>query len=85
MFINTPLIGAASALALLAACATAPTTAPATAQNPSCVSQSPGRSANPADCSPGGRSYTNDEIRRTGATTVGDALAQLDPSITVHH
>jgi hypothetical protein len=30
-----------------------------------------------------GRSYDSDDIRRTGATTVGDALDKLDPSISV--
>jgi hypothetical protein len=28
--------------------------------------------------------YTSDDIRRTGATTAGDALQLMDPSITVH-
>ena len=32
-----------------------------------------------------GKSYSNDDIRRTGATDIGDALQLLDPSITVHH
>ena len=32
-----------------------------------------------------GKSYSNDDIRRTGATDVGDALQLLDPSISVHH
>jgi hypothetical protein len=31
-----------------------------------------------------GRCYSHDEIQRTGATTVGDALQLMDPSITVH-
>jgi hypothetical protein len=31
------------------------------------------------------RSYSQDDIERTGKTNVGDALAHLDPSITVHH
>ena len=36
-------------------------------------------------CKVTGRSYTHDDISRTGATNVGDALQLLDPSITVHH
>ncbi len=31
-----------------------------------------------------GRSYTDEDIQRTGLTNVGDALSLLDPSITVH-
>jgi hypothetical protein len=32
-----------------------------------------------------GRSYSNQDLERTGHTDVGDALQMLDPSITVHH
>jgi hypothetical protein len=32
-----------------------------------------------------GRSYSEEDIQRTGQTNVGDALGMLDPSITVHH
>ncbi len=32
-----------------------------------------------------GRSYSNEEVERTGQTNVGDALQMLDPSISVHH
>lgn len=32
-------------------------------------------------CSTPGRVYTRDDIDRTGATTAGDALSKLDPSI----
>lgn len=35
-------------------------------------------------CSAAGRSYSNEEIARTGATTTGEALRLLDPAITVH-
>lgn len=31
-----------------------------------------------------GRSYSQDDLRRTGRTDVADALQQLDPSIRVH-
>ena len=37
----------------------------------------------PGNCMPvNGRSYTREDIDRTGATTVGGALTNLDPSIT---
>jgi hypothetical protein len=32
-----------------------------------------------------GRSYSNEDLERTGHTDVADALQMLDPSITVHH
>jgi hypothetical protein len=35
-------------------------------------------------CSAAGRSYSSDDIDRTGAPTAGRALQLLDPSITVH-
>jgi hypothetical protein len=35
-------------------------------------------------CSSYGRFYSNEDIMRTGAVTLGDALPLLDPSITVH-
>jgi len=40
--------------------------------------------AKPGTCLPvAGRSYSNQDIRNTGSPTVGPALQQLDPSITV--
>jgi hypothetical protein len=37
-------------------------------------------------CSPSPvRTYSQADIDRTGQTDTGDALQQLDPSITVHH
>jgi hypothetical protein len=32
-----------------------------------------------------GRTYSDEDMERTGQTNVGDALQLLDPSITVHH
>ena len=32
-----------------------------------------------------GRSYSQDDLARTGEADVGQALQLLDPSITVHH
>jgi len=54
-------------------------------ENPSCLTQTGSRIKAKGKCRGTGRSYTNDDMRRTGATTVGDALPLLDPSITVHH
>jgi len=40
--------------------------------------------AKPGTCLPvAGRSYSNQDIRNTGSPTLGPALQQLDPSITV--
>ena len=36
-------------------------------------------------CNVAGRSYTQEDIDRTGKTDAGQALQMLDPSITVHH
>jgi hypothetical protein len=57
----------------------------AVAQNPACLSQTGSRiTRNNANCSAIGRSYSSDDINRTGSTTAGEALRLLDPSITVH-
>jgi hypothetical protein len=34
-------------------------------------------------CTESGRSYTQDDLRRTGSTTVAGALQRLDPAITL--
>ncbi|WP_426271000.1 hypothetical protein ACN9MB_05160 [Dyella kyungheensis] len=40
--------------------------------------------AKPGTCLPvAGRSYSNQDIRNTGSPTIGPALQQLDPSVTV--
>jgi hypothetical protein len=40
----------------------------------------------PGECSATpGRTYTNEDVERTGQTNVADALQLLDPSITRHH
>ena len=57
----------------------------AVAQTPACLSETGSRIAgNNGNCS-AGRSYSSDDISRTGSTTTGEALRLLDPSITVHH
>jgi hypothetical protein len=84
--------GAIAAFLVLAACAaTTENVKPkagaseAVAQNPGCLSQTGSRiPASDANCSAIGRSYSSDDINRTGSTTAGDALRLLDPSITVH-
>jgi hypothetical protein len=37
------------------------------------------------DCTATGRSYSNQDLQRTGATSVAGALPLLDPSLTVVH
>jgi hypothetical protein len=40
----------------------------------------------PGQCLPvTGRSYSKDDIDRTGARTLGPALRDLDPSVTIQH
>jgi hypothetical protein len=78
---------------ILAACAAntaavkPKTAAPAVvAQNPACLTQTGSRiNGTGANCSGIGRSYSSDDVSRTGATTAGEALRLLDPSISVHH
>jgi hypothetical protein len=57
----------------------------ASAANPNCLAYT-GSNITPAksDCRAFGRSYSSADIERTGTNSAGDALAQLDPSITVH-
>ena len=40
----------------------------------------------PGQCLPvAGRTYTKEDIDRTGARTLGPALRDLDPSVTIQH
>ena len=81
-----------TAAALLAACAT---THPATAgsadsrtANATCPEYATGshlRSKEGKCTSSPMRSYSQEDVQRTGQTDVGDALRMLDPSISVHH
>jgi hypothetical protein len=57
----------------------------AAAENPSCLTHTGSRIGGKGKCRGTGRSYTSDDLKRTGKTTVAGALALLDPSITVHH
>ena len=36
----------------------------------------------PAHCAAFGRSYTEQDLRQTGLTSLGDALRRMDPAIT---
>jgi hypothetical protein len=75
-------------LASAIACSTTapPRTAAAAATRP-CPQDSASRiPMRPGECSSSpGRTYSNQDMERTGQTNVGDALQLLDPSITVHH
>jgi hypothetical protein len=72
------------------ACASTPTprTQTAAAANsgevrPDCIKTGSRIAAKPGECSAApGRSYSQDDILRTGQTDVAHALQQLDPSIT---
>jgi hypothetical protein len=92
MISNLRTTSAVAAVLLLAACAAntagvkpGSAASNATVQDPACVSQTSSRPAGTAkNCAAFGRSYSSDDITRTGATTTGDALRLLDPAITVH-
>jgi hypothetical protein len=75
-------------LVLFGCAATSQNTKPAASaamKDPSCLTDTGGliSSGKPA-CRGFGRSYSDADIQRTGSTNAGDALALLDPSITVH-
>jgi hypothetical protein len=59
--------------------------ASAAIKDPNCLTDTGSRIASKSGCRGYGRSYTNDDIERTGQTQAGDALGLLDPSITVQH
>jgi hypothetical protein len=90
MMTNLRVVAAFGSALVLAACATTAThvarkaaASDAAAQNPACLSQTGSRIPG-ATCSEIGRSYSSEDINRTGSTTPGEALRLLDPSITVH-
>jgi hypothetical protein len=53
------------------------------ARTPSCLIHT-GSRIDTKGCRGTGRSYTGEDLERTGKTTAGEALPLLDPSITVH-
>jgi hypothetical protein len=73
---------------VLFGCAATPQSKPAATaamNDPNCLTETGSRvSAGKAACRGFGRSYSHDDIDRTGLTNAADALATLDPSITVH-
>jgi hypothetical protein len=91
MAINMRILGALAAGFALCGCASTAGSsskpAASSAQNdPTCLVDTgsrlpPGKSG----CRGTGRSYTSEDILRTGQTDSADALAHLDPSVTVHH
>lgn len=58
--------------------------ATAAVRDPTCLTDTGSRIAWASKCRGYGRSYTGTDIDRTGQTNAGDALAILDPSVTVH-
>jgi len=78
-------LGVWAATTLIAACATTPNSKTA-AQDPSCLHDTGSRIADPNEkCRGYGRSFTHEQLDETGATTSGEALRLLDPSIQVGH
>jgi hypothetical protein len=79
---------AAAAVLTLAGCASTSGTKPTaavTGPNPDCRTSTAGlRPVTTPNCAGVGRSYSSEDINRNGATSLGDAMRQLDPSITVH-
>jgi len=81
--------GAIVASVALFGCATTAPDAkakPATAavvKDPTCLTDTGSRIPG-QKCRGYGRSYSNEDIDRTGQTNAADALSLLDPSITVH-
>ncbi|HET9389835.1 MAG TPA: hypothetical protein VFO44_09330 [Steroidobacteraceae bacterium] len=77
--------------ASLLGCATSPNPRTASAKDaalrPNCIRDTGSRlPANPPGCqNVAGRSYSQDDIDRTGQTDAANALRMLDPSVTVHH
>ena len=72
----------------LAACSTTTNQASRTAATPACPEINTGSHlpSNPGQCSSSAvRSYSQEDVQRTGQTDVGSALRQLDPSLTVHN
>jgi hypothetical protein len=55
-----------------------------TAKDPTCLTETGSRIAGTSKCRGYGRAYSSEDIDRTGQNSAADALALLDPSITVH-
>jgi len=84
MIADIRLLAAIAAGLLLVGCTTAtvkPQPAASARNDRGCVTGSRIPSSEP--CAAAGRAYSDKDIQTTGATTAGDALRLLDPSITV--
>jgi hypothetical protein len=84
-------IGACLVLPLAACTTPSPTREPAKtalvapASTPGCVPDTATRiPVKEHDCAGFGRTYTREDIERTGATDAGQALRLLDPALQVH-
>jgi hypothetical protein len=83
-------IGASVAMALVTGCTTtsagksSEAQAAARASDQHCGSESASRiPSNGTSCRTAGRSYSSEDIDRTGKTSAAEALAVLDPAISV--
>jgi hypothetical protein len=56
----------------------------AAAKDPTCLTETGSRIAGTSKCRGYGRAYSSEDIDRTGKNSAADALALLDPSVTVH-
>ena len=74
-------------LALLGGCATGhETQQSANASGPGCVREDArGAWVNSGPCAVSGRTWSRTDLERSGQQDVGQALQQIDPSITTHH
>jgi hypothetical protein len=61
-----------------------PAVSAASAKDPTCLTDTGSRIAGNSKCRGFGRAYSSTDIDRTGQTSAADALALLDPSVTVH-
>jgi hypothetical protein len=84
-------IGASVAIALASGCATTSVSSKpsearsaARASDLHCASESASRiPSDSSSCRTAGRSYSSEDIDRTGKTSAAEALAVLDPSVSV--
>ena len=72
-------------LTLLGCATTKPPASAAALKDSSCLTDTGSRvSVGPGQCRGFGRSYSTQDIQRTGQTSAADALSLLDSSVTVH-
>jgi hypothetical protein len=81
-------VAAVAAVLTLAGCASTSGTKPTAAvvdHNSGCLTSTASRiPVTSADCTAIGRSYSSEDIERTGATSAAGALRLLDPGLSVH-